>query len=321
MRTLAVLPIALICLANPAQASHDESIGARFVQSGGNDAGTCLDHHAPCVSIRYALTQAAPGNTVKVGAGIFDMTGIDPESFLHGPVHAAGGYDELDHYTESRPLQVRSIVTGVDARYRHTLAVRGFYWAESAAAARRGVVSFDGPALQAVSAAAAPCTQGSAGAFACRNLDFQSQLPLAQLSTVPVSAANVWGFGDRNDNREYAVLGVRNGTVIVEVTDPVNPREVVTIPGNQSPWREVKVYQAFDSVAQRWRAYAYVTTEAANSGLQTIDLSGLPQTAGLAGANMDTSSQHTLYVSNIDYATNTALPGLRPRSCTSPAAT
>jgi choice-of-anchor B domain-containing protein len=312
MRTFAALPIALIYLANPAQASHDESIGARFVQPGGSDAGDCLDHHAPCVSIRYALTQAAPGNTVKVGVGIFDLAGIDPETFLHGPVHAAGGYDELDDYTESRPLQVRSIVTGVDARYRHTLAVRGFYWAESAAAARRGVVWFDGPALQTVSAAAAPCTQGSAGAFACRNLDFQAQLPLAQLSTVPVSAANIWGFRDRNDNREYAVLGVRNGTVIVEVTDPVNPREVVTIQGNQSPWREVKVYQVFDSGANRWRAYAYVTTEAANSGLQTIDLSGLPLTAGLASTNLDTSSQHTLYVSNIDYATNTALPGLQP---------
>jgi choice-of-anchor B domain-containing protein len=43
--------------------------------------------------------------------------------------------------------------------------------------------------------------------------------------------------------------------------------------------------------------------------LQTIDMSGLPLTAGLASTNMDTSSQHTLYVSNIDYATNAALPG------------
>ena len=64
------------------------------MQPGGIDAGNCLDHHAPCVSIHYALAQAEPGNTVKVGAGIFDLTGIDPETFLHGPVHATGGYDE-----------------------------------------------------------------------------------------------------------------------------------------------------------------------------------------------------------------------------------
>ncbi len=56
----------------------------------------------------------------------------------------------------------------------------------------------------------------------------------------------------------------------------------MTITGNSSPWREVKVYQVFDAGANRWRAYAYVATEAANSGIQIIDMSGLPQTAGLA---------------------------------------
>lgn len=298
--------------ASAALASHDESVGARFVLAGGLDAGNCLDHHAPCTSVQYALRQAEPGNTVKVGAGIFDLTGVDPETFLHGTVHAQGGYDGIDHYTESRPLEVRSIVVGVDARYRHTLAVRGFYWAESMDAARRNVVSFDGPALQATAAVPAACVQGLAGQFPCRNLDLQAQIPLSGFSSRPVSAANVWGFVDLNDNREYAVLGLRNGTAIVDVTDPANPREVTTIPGNSSAWREVKVFQTFDSTAQRWRAYAYVSTEAANSGLQTIDMSGLPSSAALASTNLDTSSQHTLYVSNIDYATNAALPGAAP---------
>jgi len=305
------LILVLLAAASGTAASHDESVGARFVQPGGVDAGNCLDHHAPCVSMQYALAQAEPGNTLKVGAGIFDLTGVDPETFLHGPVHATGGYGDADHYYESRPLAVRSIVVGVNARYRNALAVRGFYWAESKAAAERNEISLaGGTALQQTQAAPAECVKGRAGNFPCRNLDYWSQIPLAQFSSKPVSAANVWGFVDRNDNREYAVVGLRNGTAIVEVTDPANPREVTTIAGNPSPWREVKVYQVHDGV--RWRAYAYVTTEAANSGLQTIDLSGLPQTAALASTNMDTSSQHTLYVSNIDYATNTALPGATP---------
>jgi choice-of-anchor B domain-containing protein len=313
MPKLGILPLALSAFASLAGASHDESIGARFVQPGGTDAGNCLDHDAPCVSIEYALAQAAPGNTVKVGAGIFDLGGIDPETYLHGPVHATGGYDSADHFAESRPLHVRSIVTGVDARYRNALAVRGFHWAESQAAAARGVVSFaGGMALQDAQSAAATCAQGFAGQFPCRNIDFLSQLPLNQFSSQPVSAANVWGFLDLNDNREYAVIGLHNGTAIVEVTDPVNPREVATIPGNSSRWREVKVYQGFDATANRWRAYAYVTTEAANSGLQTIDMSGLPLTAGLASTNHDTSSQHTLYISNIDYATNAKEGPLAP---------
>jgi choice-of-anchor B domain-containing protein len=38
----------------------------------------------------------------------------------------------------------------------------------------------------------------------------------------------------------------------------------------------------------------------------------LPNSAVLASTNLDTSSQHTLYVSNIDYSTNVALPGATP---------
>ncbi len=43
--------------------------------------------------------------------------------------------------------------------------------------------------------------------------------------------------------------------------------------------------------------------------MQVIDLSGLPATATLATTLLDTGSQHTAYISNIDYATNMALPG------------
>src|SRR5688572_19571436 len=195
------LTLTLLTLAGNAAASHDESVGARFVQPGGVDAGNCLDHHAPCVSIQYALARAEFGNTVKVGSGIFDLSGVDPETFLHGPVHATGGYGDADHYYESRPLAVQSIVVGVDARYRNALAVRGFYWAESVDAARRGVFTFaGGAALQETQAVAAQCVQGMAGQFPCRNLDFQSQISLAQFSSRPISAANVWGL-DRKSTR------------------------------------------------------------------------------------------------------------------------
>ncbi len=90
MHRSSALALTLLALAGNAAASHDESVGARFVQPGGVDAGNCLDHHAPCVSMQYALAQAEPGNTLKVGAGIFDLRGVDPETFLHGPVHALG---------------------------------------------------------------------------------------------------------------------------------------------------------------------------------------------------------------------------------------
>jgi choice-of-anchor B domain-containing protein len=81
------------------------------------------------------------------------------------------------------------------------------------------------------------------------------------------------------------------------------------VAGNTSAWREVKVYQVRDNAASRYRAYAYISTEAPGSGLQVIDLSGLPNSVSLATTLTDTGSQHTLYVSNIDYSTNMALPG------------
>jgi choice-of-anchor B domain-containing protein len=95
----------------------------------------------------------------------------------------------------------------------------------------------------------------------------------------------------------------------VEVTDPANPREVATITGRTSSWREVKIYQEFHVPTNRFRAFAYVTTEANGAGVQVINLGGLPNTVTLATTLTDTGSQHTDYVSNIDYATNMALPG------------
>lgn len=304
------LPWITFFLAGAAFASHDDELGARFVQGGGADASDCLDHDVPCESIQFALEQAEPGNTVKVSEGIYDMTGVDPESFLYGVIKAAGGYGEEDHFHEQDPDVHPTVLIGVDVRYRQAVAKQGFKWAADLDSARLGFIP-PGPAatLQAAQSAPSNCVQGFAGQFPCRNVDFLGQIPLIGFSTQPASAANVWGFVDLNDSREYAVIGLRNGTAVVDVTDPANPREVATVPGNASQWREVKIYQYRDTAASRYRAYAYISTEAPGSGLQVIDLSGLPNTVSLATTLRDTGRQHTLYISNIDYATNVALSG------------
>lgn len=289
--------------------SHDDTLGARFVDPDGVNASDCLEHHEPCRSIQYALTQAEPGNTVKVAAGIYDMSGVEPESFLFGVIRAQGGY-ESGHFELQDPAVNPTILVGVDPRYRQQMQHLGFKWAADQASAERGIVDDSpAPALQATQIAGMPCVQGMAGQFPCRNVDFQAQISLNQFASQPASAANFWGFVDLNNNREYAVVGLSNGTAVVDVTDPVNPRQVDFVPGNSSSWREVKIYQHFDATANRYRAYAYITTEAQNTGLQVIDLSGLPNSASLATTLADTGSQHTDYVSNIDYSTNVALPG------------
>lgn len=170
--------------------------------------------------------------------------------------------------------------------------------------------------LVASSSDARHCKNGkSAGTYDCSGVDLQGKVRLADFaafSGVPMeNAAGVWGYLDRDDNREYAVIGLSGGTGIVEVTNPQKPRIVGVIPGLQSLWREVKVYSVFNEDTQRWDAYAYVTTEAPQ-GLQIIDLSKLPDSVSLARVDNHIQSAHTLFISNIDFATGEKRKGLKP---------
>lgn len=81
-----------------------------------------------------------------------------------------------------------------------------------------------------------------------------------------------WGY-IAPDGREYALLGVRSGTSIIDITDPPDLVEVAFIPSPTTPWKDIKTY----------RQYAYVVTDGTGVGIQIIDLSTLPDTAHLVG--------------------------------------
>ncbi len=154
--------------------------------------------------------------------------------------------------------------------------------------------------------AATPCVGGLAGEYACNGIDLMARLPLSSFPGPPSSASSIWGIKDMNDNKEYAIIGLRNGTSVVEVTDPVNPRIVGTIPGVSSSWREVKAYQIYDQSGNRWKAYAYVSTEGSGGGIQVIDLTQLPNSVSLAATWTGVSTSHSLFVSNVDSSTGVA---------------
>jgi choice-of-anchor B domain-containing protein len=140
-----------------------------------------------------------------------------------------------------------------------------------------------------------------------------SRVPLTSFNGNPASASNLWGYVDLDDNREYAIIGLRTGTGVVDVTDPANPVVVETIVGVTSQWREVKVYQFWNATASRWDAYAYVTTEGAGGGIQILDLTQLPNSVTLAGTWTGVSTSHTDQISNIDFTTNVSNnPGFPP---------
>ena len=77
----------------------------------------------------------------------------------------------------------------------------------------------------------------------------------------PTTQANdIWGWVDSIGN-EYAIVGLRSGVSVVDVTIPNAPVEKFFIPDINSTWRDLKTFSH----------YAYVTTEA-NAGLLIIDL-------------------------------------------------
>jgi choice-of-anchor B domain-containing protein len=79
-----------------------------------------------------------------------------------------------------------------------------------------------------------------------------------------------WGYSAPN-GREYAILGTHLGTAFIDITDSANIHEVdffvSPVPGHSgNHWREITVYSH----------YAYVVSEAENSGIEIFDLQYLP---------------------------------------------
>jgi choice-of-anchor B domain-containing protein len=75
--------------------------------------------------------------------------------------------------------------------------------------------------------------------------------------------ANVWGYAA--NGREYALLGAAQGMIVVDITNPDAPQQIVQIPGPNNLWKEIKTYQH----------YAYIVSEG-GMGLQIVNLSNLP---------------------------------------------
>ncbi len=298
--------LALTALVTGITYAHPDVVGTRYVAGTGSDVGPCDDNQAPCRSLLYAIANAEPGNGIKVAAGTYDITGLDIGAEFFGKEGIRGGYTPVDHFHDQDPATNVTFLRGVDdPRYAPLLLAAGFVALDS-----NGVAI---PREQVQSQAPAACVNGMAGQFPCWNVDFLSQVPLTSFSSQPTSAANVWGFVHDCDavDREYAVIGLNNGTAVVDVTDPANPIEVGTVQGVQNSWREVKILQVETSDPGCDNAYAYLSTEG-QGGLQILDLSDLPNSVTLANTLNDYSTSHTLYISNIDYATNKALPGRTP---------
>jgi len=77
------------------------------------------------------------------------------------------------------------------------------------------------------------------------------------------SLANVWGYVA--GGKEYALAGGRQGLIIIDITNPDAPQQIVQIPGPNNLWKEIKTYGHF----------AYIVSEG-GQGIQVVDLNNLP---------------------------------------------
>ena len=141
----------------------------------------------------------------------------------------------------------------------------------------------------------------------------QSSMNMSLLGTYDYSNTegnDIWGWVDGNQN-EYALVGLRSGFSVVNVTNPSSPIEEFFISDLNSTWRDIKT----------WGNYAYVTTEA-DAGLLIVDLTDMTgntythvtQFTNNTGGSVSFTSAHDIYIdeNGIAYIFGAGGPGFQP---------
>ncbi len=111
----------------------------------------------------------------------------------------------------------------------------------------------------------APCENGMAGIYPCDGYDLLGHVSLA---TLGAQAGNdSWGWTDTTTGKEYALMGLNNGTAFVDITDTENLVYLgkLSTATAASSWRDIKVY----------KDHAFIVSEANGHGMQVFDLTRL----------------------------------------------
>ncbi|MFT7559645.1 MAG: choice-of-anchor B domain-containing protein [Flavobacteriales bacterium] len=295
--------------------AHGGGHPTRYVAPDGQDLGECQKPAEPCASISYAVDKSQKGDQVLVASGHYVLEELDVFYLLSGMIKIRGGYSLTDSYKVLDINKNQTRIEGIPSEYREQLAERGFQLIQD----RKGVERELGGKerewldlyknLTSKPSGPSACINGRAEDNDCRNIDRVSHVPLNELAGSPSSANDIWGFVDLNNDKEYALIGLQNGTAVVDVSNPGAPVQVGSVSGIGSTWRDIKVYQYLDEAEGEYKAYAYVTTEA-SQGLQILDLNDLPNSVSLAATyNSDFVSAHNVSIANVDYASGLVLPG------------
>lgn len=116
----------------------------------------------------------------------------------------------------------------------------------------------------------APAGIGGNGPFGFEKMDLLGHLTLDQIGG---GAANIlgndcWGWTDPQTGKEYALVGLTQGTSFVDISVPTDPKYLGRLPSNgtNSTWRDLKVYDN----------HVFVVSDANSThGMQVFDLTRL----------------------------------------------
>ena len=140
-----------------------------------------------------------------------------------------------------------------------------------------------------------PCENGMAGEYPCDGYDLLGTISLATFQSQ--EGNDIWGWTDSATGKEYALMGLDDGTAFIDISDTENLiylGKLLTATGSSS-WRDIKVYND----------YAYIVSEANNHGVQVFDLKKLrdvtdaPRTFTADGRYMDIGNAHNIVINEL----------------------
>ena len=101
--------------------------------------------------------------------------------------------------------------------------------------------------------------------YSCLNYDLMGRVTLEEMDAE--AGNDCWGWTDSTTGREYAIMGVNNGTSFIDITDSTSPIYLGKLPTAtvDSSWRDMKVYND----------HVYIVSEAGDHGLQVFNLANL----------------------------------------------
>jgi len=153
------------------------------------------------------------------------------------------------------------------------------------------------------------CENGMADIYPCDGYDLYTHFPLSAVGGGD-NGNDCWGWVDDASGREFVLYGRSSGISIIEVTDPLAPSFLATLPTASSPslWRDIKVIGN----------YAFIVSEAAMHGMQVLeltqllDLNGFPFNLPATSLYVGFGNAHNIAVNeetNYAYAVATTMSG------------